>query len=128
MADFEKFSDESLADEEVAELDALVEYIGSLPNAEVMALDPIVAEKMKFCCAVIKKVLRETNTAAKIECKQSEFERSVGVVRVEGVSLEIADAKWFSRAAEFATNTEVYPLTNGKVRMTFTFHGFLKEV
>ena len=30
--------------------------------------------------------------------------------------------------AEFASNTEIYPLAENKVRMTFTFHGLTAPI
>ncbi|MBR4894007.1 MAG: hypothetical protein IKZ36_02275, partial [Kiritimatiellae bacterium] len=85
-------------------------------------------QQVRFACAQINRVLKEAGVKAKIECKQHEFNANVAVIRVEGVSLEITNAEGFARAAEFATNTEIYPLTNGNVRMTFTFHGLLIPV
>ena len=35
---------------------------------------------------------------------------------------DFSNSEWFARSAEFADNTEIYPLENGKVRMTMTFH------
>ena len=47
----------------------------------------------------------------------------MGSVSVEGKSLEFDDPMRFARAAEFASNVEIYPLANDRVRLTFTFHG-----
>lgn len=51
---------------------------------------------------------------------------SMGSISMEAKSLEFEDNKWFPRLAWLATNTEVYPLANGSIRMTFTFHGVEK--
>lgn len=126
MQDFENdFDAEGFEDEDFAEIDNLIELLNSLPRTEVSVLNQWRVQQMRFACAMIKRVLRETSSGAGIECKQHEFDPNVGVVRVEGVSLNIADIEGFSRAAEFADNTEIYPLEANKVRMTFTFHGLL---
>ena len=52
----------------------------------------------------------------------------MGSISVEGPMLEFDCPEWFSRVAEFASNTEVYPLAKNKVRMTFTFHGLTKPI
>ena len=52
----------------------------------------------------------------------------MGGVSVEGKVLEFAGSKWFARAAEFASNTEVYPLAKNRVRLTFTFHGLTAPI
>lgn len=129
LEDFEKcFESEEFNDADFAEIDALIEYLKTLPRNEVSILNYPRVQQMRFSCAMIKKVLRETNSEAKVECKQHEFDANVGVVRVEGVSLDIVDIEGFSRASEFASNTEIYPLKANKVRLTFTFHGLLTPV
>lgn len=129
MEDFEKcFESEGFNDADFAEIDALIAYLKTLPRNEVSILNYPRVQQMRFSCAMIKKVLRETSSEAKVECKRHEFDANVGVVRVEGVSLDIVDIEGFSRASEFASNTEIYPLKENKVRMTFTFHGLLTPI
>ena len=124
MEDFEsKFDFDGFEDEDLQAVDALIAYLKELPRAEVTMVNPHRVEQMRFSAAMMKKVLRETGSEARFECKQHESFSSVGVVRIEGAALNIIDIEGFSRAAEFASNTEIYPLNNGKVRMTFTFHG-----
>ena len=126
--DTDTMFDQDFEDEDFAEIDSLIEYLETLSRPEVLLLNPSRVEQLRFSTAMIKRVLRETGSNAQIECKPHEFEPSVGVVRVEGVALEIKDLDGFARAAEFASNTEVYPLANNKVRMTLTFHGLLNPI
>lgn len=129
LEEFKKdFESEGFEKEDFAEVDALIEYLNNLPRNEVSILNYPRVQQLRFSCAMIKKVLRDTKCNAKVECKQHEFTPSVGVVRVEGMSLDIVDIEGFSRAAEFATNTEIYPLEANKVRLTFTFHGLLTPI
>lgn len=60
-------------------------------------------------------------TDAVVTYDLDEPEMLVGGVYVEGKSLEFSNTEWFARAAEFADNTEICPLVNGNVRITFTF-------
>ena len=53
---------------------------------------------------------------------------SMGTVSVEGNPLMFTNSLWFSRAAEFASNMEVYPLAKNLVRLTFTFHGLTNPI
>lgn len=102
--------------------DEFIEYLKSLPDAnKVSILNQARVEQMEFVYRIIKKVLISSGCDAKVICKQSEFSPSRGVVEVEGINIELADGKWFSRAAEFANNIEVYPLSDNRVRMTFMF-------
>mgnify|MGYP000216046892 CR=1 FL=1 len=49
-------------------------------------------------------------------------ERAAKVISIED------NPEWFARAAEFASNTEVYPLTKNRIRLTFTFHGITTPI
>lgn len=62
-------------------------------------------------------------TDAVVTYKLYEPFKTMGSVSVEGKSLEFDDPMRFARAAEFASNIEIYPLANDRVRLTFTFHG-----
>lgn len=127
MKDFENvFNEEEFLEEDFSEVDALIEAISHYPRAEVSIVNPYRAQALRFSAAMMKKVLRDTGSNASIVCKVHEQFPSIGVIRVEGVSIDILDIEGFSRAAEFASNTEIYPLKGNKVRMTFTFHGLLK--
>lgn len=123
-----KFDFGEFEENDLSAIDALIAYLNELPRSEVNVLNPQRVEQMRFSAAMMKKVLRETDSDASFECKQHEGFSSVGVVRIEGAALNIIDIEGFSRAAEFASNTEIYPLKNGKVRMTFTFHGLTMPV
>ncbi len=115
-------------DEACAEFDAFVESLARLRRDSVSILNLPRVRAMRFACAAIKKVLRESGCFATIICKQSDLAPDVGFVSVEGKEIDIRNMEWFCRAAEFADNTEVYPLTNGKVRMTFGFNNLLSRM
>lgn len=126
--EYEQFNDDELDeldDEEYAEFDALVEHLSSLPRAEALVLNPKRLMMLRFCFESIKRVLKNSGCKATVICKQSDLEPTMGYVNVESSEISIENMEWFARAAEFASNTEVYPLAANKVRMTFTFHGLL---
>lgn len=89
-------------------------------------VDPVKVYQVKFVHKVMKYLTR--GTGAKVAYELHTPFRSMGNVSVEYDSLTIHDPVWFSRAASFATNLEVYPLVNGKFRMTFTFHGLTRNI
>ena len=125
MQEFEGLYEEQFDNEDFAEVDALIEYLQSLPRYEVSILNPVRVQQLRFSGAMIKRILRQTGSKTKVECGQHELEPDVGVVRVEGVTLDIADMEGFSKAIYFADSTEIYPLKNNKVRMALAFHGLL---
>jgi len=119
---------EAFDDEDFSEIDALIECLNALPRNEMSVLSYHKVQQMRFSCAMIKKILRETDCNARIECRHHELDPNIGVIRVEAASLNILDIEGFSRAAEFASNLEIYPLKENKVRMTLTFHGLLTPI
>lgn len=117
-------------DEEVWEmLDNVVVTVGeaiAVDEKKPAVLNPIKIQQMQFACGVIKYLTR--NNDAKLSYTLNEPFKSMGSISVEGKTLTFANSEWFARACEFASNTEVYPLANGHVRMTLTFHGLVRPI
>lgn len=53
---------------------------------------------------------------------------SIGTIHIEARGMQFYSSAWFREALKYASNMEVYPLTNGKVRMALTFHGLTKHI
>lgn len=128
--DNKEFEIEFQSDEEVWEmLDNVVVTVGESIAADEekpAVLNPIKIQQMQFAYGVIKYLTR--NTDAKLSYALNEPFKSMGSISVEGKTLTFMNSEWFARACEFASNTEVYPLANGKVRMTLTFHGLVRPI
>lgn len=128
--DKNEFEIEFHSDEEVwAMLDSVVVTVGeaiAVDESKPAVLNPIKIQQMQFSYGVIKYLTQ--NTDAKMSYALNEPFKSMGSISVEGKNLAFTNSEWFARACEFASNTEVYPLTNGKVRLTLTFHGLVRPV
>lgn len=128
--DKNEFEIEFHSDEEVwAMLDNVVVTVGeaiAVDESKSAVLNPIKIQQMQFSYGVIKYLTQ--NTDAKMSYALNEPFKSMGSISVEGKNLAFTNSEWFARACEFASNTEVYPLTNGKVRLTLTFHGLVRPV
>lgn len=109
-------------EDDSSRFEALIEFLKSLPRPEVSILNQKRAEEMKIAYQAILKAVDLTSPGATIVCDQSEYAPDVGRITIEGVCIEIKDSVWFQRAASFSDNSEVYPLVNGKVRMTLGFN------
>ena len=83
-------------------------------------VNPTRLRQLLFCYAVCKFITRHCD--AKVTYKLYQPFKTMGSVSIEDKHLDFYEVKWFTRAAEFADNTEVYPLANGNVKLTFTFH------
>ena len=118
------------SDEEVWEmLDNIILAMGGTIEADESKpaiLNPIRFQQMQFSYGAINYLTR--NTDAKLTYALNEPYMSMGSISVESRSLEFTNALWFCRAAEFASNTEIYPSANGKVRLTMTFHGLARSI
>lgn len=128
--DKNEFEIEFHSDEEVwAMLDNVVVTVGeaiAVDESKPAVLNPIKIQQMQFSYGVIKYLTQ--NTDAKMSYALNEPFKSMGSISVEGKNLAFTNSEWFARACEFASNTEVYPLTNGKVKLTLTFHGLVRPV
>lgn len=111
---------------------ALDELLGALKDnidaddRKTTMLDGLKLKQIQFAYSVLQYITRGTDT--KVSYKLNEPFKTMGSISVEGPMLEFDCPEWFSRVAEFASNTEVYPLAKNKVRMTFTFHGLTKPI
>ena len=111
---------------------ALDELLGTLKDnieaddKKTTVLDGLKLKQIQFAYSVLQYITRGTDT--KVSCKLTEPFKTMGSISVEGPILEFDCPEWFSRVAEFASNTEVYPLAKNKVRLTFTFHGLTKPI
>ncbi len=105
------------------DLDLFVGELASLisedeSNPSILSLKKF--RQVEFVYECMRYLMKDTG--AEVSYKLFEPFKTMAYVSVENDNIEITDTLWFSRAIEFASNVEVYPLTNGKVRMTFTFH------
>ena len=132
MLDFDK---EFMTDEEIEEqmnemLDAFVDAVGGEEILEednkAAIINPFRLEQLKFAYMVLRYITKGQNVT--VSYKLHEPFKSMGSVSVEGRQLIFDKPEWFARVAEFASNTEIYPLAKQAVRMTFTFHGLTKPI
>ena len=84
-------------------------------------------KQMEFAYAVMKYLVRDL-PGCSLSYKLHEPFKSFGSITVEAKELYFIKREWFARAAEFASNLEVYPLTNGRVRLSMGFLGLAKPI
>ena len=110
-------------------LDGFVEGMQDMvaeDEGKITIINPLRLAQIKFTYSVMKYLTRDTD--AEVTYKLNEPFKTMGSVSVEGKVLDFAGPKGFARAAEFASNTEVYPLAKNRVRLTFTFHGLTAPI
>lgn len=125
-----RFDDDFEVDPGIEEsIESMLDYFKELKeNAEerVELVNINRMQQMQFAYRVIKHITADKSV--KVSYKLHEPSKTMGSIRIEGRSVLFDSPLWFSRIAEFATNTEIYPLEKDKVRVTFTFYGLTDPV
>lgn len=124
------FDMEFMSDDEIELL--FDEFVDSIKDdilddeSKTTILNPMRLQQLQFSYAVLKYITKDTN--AELSYKLYDPFKTMGSVSVQARVLEFDKPEWFARVAEFANNTEVYPLADGRVRLTFTFHGLTAPI
>lgn len=116
-----EFDESELEPEAMSQFDAFVECLASLPKNDVMMVNALRVRDMRVAYGLIMQSGMSV-PSVKVVCKQSDLAPDMGYIDLEGVSVEFKDSAVFAHIASLASNTEVYPLAQNKVRLTFTFN------
>lgn len=111
------------------EMDELIERIGRWiieDEKKPGILNPIMIQKIAFSNGVLERLLQGTD--AQITTDLHNPFKSMGSICIEGENLIFENCKWLGRALEFASNVEIYPLNNRKIRMVLTFHSLTQPI
>lgn len=111
------------------ELDELIDFIGQCILEEEQrpgTLEPMRLQQMNFSHQVLQRMAVENGMTVSYELHKP-FQ-SMGSICLEGEDLVFENCKWLARAITFADNVDVYPLTNGRVRLVLAFHGIVREI
>ena len=124
------FESEYASDSEIEEaMDSLVISVANdiaQDESRTSIINPYRMQHLLYTYKVMKYLMK--GTSAKVTYKLHEPYQSMGSVSVTGKDIEFKKISWFLRAAELASNYEVYPKTDGTVCMTFTFHGITTPI
>lgn len=124
------FESEYASDSEIEEaMDSLVISVANdiaQDESRTSIINPYRMQQLLYTYKVMKYLMK--GTSAKVTYKLHESYQSMGSVSVTGKDIEFKKVSWFIRAAELASNYEVYPKTDGTVCMTFTFHGITTPI
>lgn len=126
MAEY-SYDKEDLSEEE--ELDALIEAVGDLIREDELKTAVIVPKKyedIKRTYAMLEYIIKGKD--ASLDYVFNQPFKSMGVISVEAKELIFDNPELFSKVSELADSVDVYPLTSGKLRMEFTFHGLTRPI
>ena len=111
------------------ELDELIDTLGQWileDEACSQVLNPVRMTQIRFAHTVLENMTKGTDI--KISTILHEPFNSMGSIGLVGDSLEFCNCKWLGRAIAFASNVEIFPLNDGKIRMVLTFHGLTTSI
>lgn len=117
-------------DEAKQMLDSIVKRVGELCAAEdnkTAIVNPDKIQQVLYVYEVLK-FLTKSNRSVKVTYEIHEPYKSMGSVSVSGEHIKFKNPNGFLKAVELSSNFEVYPKTDGTVRMDFTFHGLTKSI
>lgn len=117
--------DKDFVPETEEELDKVLVDLGIMMNAEDSKASIINIPRLQQVnfTYLVAKYLAKSIPGSTVTYKLNEPFKTIGSVTIEAPALRFSKLEWFARAAEFASNTEVYPLANGNIRLTFGFYG-----
>lgn len=108
-------------------LDGLMNFIEELPQAKLKILNLERYKTMMEVAAKLTAILRENNPEGEITIDVNE-KFNLGSISVELDSLMVTSPAIFAELICKSDNFEVYPLTNGNIRLDITFQRILKSV
>lgn len=108
-------------------LDALLDYLRWLPKPTVQLLNIQRYRKMMEAAARLQKLVAETTPEGSMDIEIDQ-NFSLGSISIELPELSVLHPRAFSQVILEADNFEIYPLTNGNVRLDITFQRVLKPI
>ena len=106
-------------------LDEQADLISSLPKPTLKLLDFKRYREMLQCACDLRHSAEEALSDKSIAVDIDRY-FNLGCVRVEIPDLSVTDPQRFAAAVSKADNFEIYPLTNGNLRLDITFHNVMQ--
>ncbi len=108
-------------------LEGLMDFMKSMPKSQVKTLNPSRYKLMLRTAAQLTDLLRKSVSDGTLEIDVNPT-FNLGAITVELDSLSVDEPLAFADVIYKADNFEIYPLTNGKIRLDITFQSVLKTI
>lgn len=108
-------------------LDALLSLLDGLPKETVKMLDSNRYRLMFEIAAELAKLLKFMMSEGEINIEIDQM-FNLGSISIELESLTVDDPIAFAKLIYKADNFEIYPLTNGNIKLDITFQSVLKSI
>lgn len=124
------FDTEFMQDYEIEEMmDGLLLDLGNqvMENeGRASIINPNRLKQITLSYNVLKYLTQKTDI--KVSYMLHEPFQSVGCISVEGKDVSFCNTKLFVKVCKLASNIDVYPLTNGSVKIDLTFHKLTEPI
>ena len=108
-------------------LEALMGFLNTLPNSTIKALHVPRYKLMLQSASQLTALLKETISQGEITIDVDQT-FNLGSISVELDTLTIYEPKVLADIICKADNFEIYPLTDGRIRLDLTFQSILKSI
>ena len=108
-------------EEEDLEFEAFLNYLRSLPKPAGYILNPKRIREIHKCYVILKEIIRREQLDVDLRCGLSK-NPSLGYIEITGDEFIATDSLAFAEVILTASNFEVYPLIDGRIRANFTFY------
>ena len=126
--DFEaKTEDDKDVDDAIESILAAMRKQMERDEGNVSILAPAQMQKLSDTFRTMKRLTKNIS-GVKVFCEVNEPFVGIGSVSVIGKNILFNNPESFVQAIKKANNFEVYPKTDGRVQMNFTFHGLTMVV
>lgn len=105
-------------------LDALIAFLDSLPKETVKMINPTRYERLIKTAAALTELLRKNMTDGEVDISLDPT-FLLGSISTELSELSMDDPRAFANIICQADNIEIYPLSNGNLRLNITFQRVL---
>ncbi len=110
-----------------AALEGLFELIRQQPENQMKMINPLRYRLILKTAAQLTRLLRKTVSDGELNIDvNTTF--NLGTITVELDELSVDDPLAFADVIRQADNFEIYPLTNGKIKLDITFQSVLKTI
>lgn len=122
-------SDDAAAEKELAEFDPFIIALGNVIQAcesRQCIVNPQRLQEFQEAYRILETIAEENG--ALLTYKLHEPFKSMGSISLQGADLVFENPEALAKAISLASNMEVYPLTDGTIRMGFAFHGLTQPI
>ena len=119
--------------DDIEELNAFIEYLKQAEEEyysepRMRILNPRRLKEFQYALMKITKIIKKASPDAKIEYDLDDgFSTGHGAIRIETDELSVKNPQQLIDSIKFASDVDIFPLTNGNIKIILGFRGMMDE-